>query len=187
MTPSLVLFWVLAIISVGAAVLMVANQNAVRSALYLVVTFLGVAVFYVTLSAQFIAAVQVIVYAGAIMVLFLFVIMLLNLGARHALRETGRLQIGAALILSVVFAGLAGVPVAVQPAGIDPDTGADRRARHGAERWLEPVRSEAALAVSVRDDVHPAAGGGRRRDYHGETPHLSRRFLSSFHRVQLLY
>jgi NADH-quinone oxidoreductase subunit J len=106
MTPSLVLFWVLAIVSVGAAVLMVANQNAVRSALYLVVTFLGVAVFYVTLSAQFIAAVQIIVYAGAIMVLFLFVIMLLNLGAPHALRETGRMQIGVAIILSVIFAGL---------------------------------------------------------------------------------
>ena len=106
MTPSLVLFWVLAIVSVGAAVLMVANQNAVRSALYLVVTFLGVAVFYVTLSAQFIAAVQIIVYAGAIMVLFLFVIMLLNLGAPNALRETGRLQMGAALILAVIFAGL---------------------------------------------------------------------------------
>jgi NADH-quinone oxidoreductase subunit J len=103
MTPSLVLFWILAIVSVGAAVLMVANQNPVRSALSLVVTFLAVAVFYVTLSAQFIAAVQIIVYAGAIMVLFLFVIMLLNLGAPHALRETGRLQTGAALILAVLF------------------------------------------------------------------------------------
>ncbi len=104
MTPSLVLFWVLAIVSVGASVLMVANQNPVRSALALVVAFLGVAVFYVTLSAQFIAAVQIIVYAGAIMVLFLFVIMLLNLGAPHALRETGRLQIVPALILAAVFA-----------------------------------------------------------------------------------
>jgi NADH-quinone oxidoreductase subunit J len=104
MTPSLVLFWVLAILSVGAAIMMVANQNAVRSALYLVATFLGVAVFYVTLSAQFIAAVQIIVYAGAIMVLFLFVIMLLNLGAPNALRETGRLQVGVALILAGLFA-----------------------------------------------------------------------------------
>jgi len=103
MTPSLVLFWALAIISVGAAVMMVVTRNPVRSALALVVTFLGVAVFYVTLSAQFIAAVQIIVYAGAIMVLFLFVIMLLNLGAPQALREPGRLQWGAAVILGFIF------------------------------------------------------------------------------------
>ena len=103
MTPSLVLFWVLAIISVGAAIMMVVSQNPVRSALALVVTFLGVAVYYVTLSAQFIAAVQIIVYAGAIMVLFLFVIMLLNLGAPHALRETGKLQGGVAVILGALF------------------------------------------------------------------------------------
>jgi NADH-quinone oxidoreductase subunit J len=103
MTPSLVLFWVLAIISVGAAFMMVVSQNPVRSALALVVTFLGVAVYYVTLSAQFIAAVQIIVYAGAIMVLFLFVIMLLNLGAPHALREKGQLQRGVAVVLGVLF------------------------------------------------------------------------------------
>jgi NADH-quinone oxidoreductase subunit J len=103
MTPSLVLFWVLAIISVGAAIQMVVSRNPVRSALALVVTFLGVAVYYVTLSAQFIAAVQIIVYAGAIMVLFLFVIMLLNMGAPEGLRETGGLQKPAAWILGGLF------------------------------------------------------------------------------------
>ena len=77
---SFVIFWILAVISVGAALLMVVNRNPVRSALYLVATFLALAVFYVTLSAQFVGAVQVIVYAGAIMVLFVFVIMLLNAG-----------------------------------------------------------------------------------------------------------
>src|SRR5579871_4447722 len=103
MTPSLVLFWVLAILSVGAAVMMVNSPNPVRSALFLVVTFLCIAAFYVTLSAQFIAAVQIIVYAGAIMVLFLFVIMLLNLGAPEALRERGRLQTPAAIALGAAF------------------------------------------------------------------------------------
>lgn len=100
---SLALFLILALISVGAAILMVTNQNPVRSALSLVVTFLCVAVFYVTLSAQFLAAVQVIVYAGAIMVLFLFVIMLLNLGMPEALRERGTLQPVVALTLGVLF------------------------------------------------------------------------------------
>ena len=104
LTPDFILFYILAAVSIVAAIAMVSNQNPVRSALYLVVTFLCVAVFYVTLSAQFIAAVQIIVYAGAIMVLFLFVIMLLNLGAPQALRETGRLQTPVAVTLGIVFA-----------------------------------------------------------------------------------
>lgn len=103
-TPDAILFFILATISIIAAIMMVVSQNPVRSALYLVLTFICVAVFYITLSAQFIAAVQIIVYAGAIMVLFLFVIMLLNLGAPQALRETGTLQTPLALGLGVVFA-----------------------------------------------------------------------------------
>ena len=102
-TPDAILFFILAAISIIAAIMMVVSQNPVRSALYLVVTFICVAVFYITLSAQFIAAVQIIVYAGAIMVLFLFVIMLLNLGAPQALRETGTLQTPIALGLGAVF------------------------------------------------------------------------------------
>lgn len=99
----LVIFWLLAIVSVTAAILMVVNRNPVRSALFLVLTFLCVAVFYVTLSAQFLAAVQVIVYAGAIMVLFLFVIMLLNLGAPDLLRERGTIQTLPAIGLGGLF------------------------------------------------------------------------------------
>ncbi len=98
-----ILFWIFAVLAVVSAIFMVATPNPVRSALGLVATFICVAVFYVMLSAQFIAAVQVIVYAGAIMVLFLFVIMLLNLGAPEALRERGSLQPMVAAILGVVF------------------------------------------------------------------------------------
>lgn len=105
MTPSLLFFWILALFSVGSSILMVANRNPVRSALFLVATFLCMALLYITLSAQFIAAVQVIVYAGAIMVLFLFVIMLLNLGAPQGLRERGALQPVTALVLGAVFVG----------------------------------------------------------------------------------
>ncbi|MCS6775007.1 MAG: NADH-quinone oxidoreductase subunit J [Chloroherpetonaceae bacterium] len=99
----LILFWILALTCVGASIAMVVTQNPVRSALYLVITFLCVAVFYVMLSAQFLAAVQIIVYAGAIMVLFLFVIMLLNLGAPQALRERGTLQPFFAAVLGTAF------------------------------------------------------------------------------------
>ena len=100
---SLIAFWILAFISVGAAILMVVNRNPVRSALFLVTTFLAVAAFYVTLSAQFLAAVQIIVYAGAIMVLFLFVIMLLNMSAPEALKERGSLQPPIAVALGIGF------------------------------------------------------------------------------------
>jgi NADH-quinone oxidoreductase subunit J len=67
------------------------------------------ALFYLSLSAQFIAAVQVIVYAGAIMVLFLFTIMLLNLGGPGAMRERGGLQKPFAVGLALVFIGTLGL------------------------------------------------------------------------------
>src|ERR1700722_1378518 len=102
-TAPLITFFILAIIAVASALMVVVNTNPVRSALSLVVTFLCVAAFYITLSAQFIAAVQIIVYAGAIMVLFLFVIMLLNLGAPVVLQERGKLQPRIAVGLGAVF------------------------------------------------------------------------------------
>jgi NADH-quinone oxidoreductase subunit J len=104
----LIFFAILALLSVGSAILVVANQNPVRSALFLVVNFFVLAVFYFTLGAEFIGAVQIIVYAGAIMVLFLFVIMLLNLGAPEALRERGKLGPAPAIVLALVFLSLLG-------------------------------------------------------------------------------
>ncbi len=74
-----VLFWICGVVSIVFAVMMILKRNPVHSALCLIVVFLCLAVSYLLLGAEFLAAVQVIVYAGAIMVLFLFVIMLLNL------------------------------------------------------------------------------------------------------------
>ncbi len=96
-------FWILSLISVFSAIMMIVTKNPVRSALNLVITFLCVAVFYILMSAQFLAAVQVIVYAGAIMVLFLFVIMLLNLGSPEALIEKGTIQKPIAVGLGIFF------------------------------------------------------------------------------------
>jgi NADH-quinone oxidoreductase subunit J len=79
MTASAVIFYVLASIAVLSAVSVIASRHPVHSAIYLVLTFLCVAAVYVLLQAEFVAAVQVLVYAGGIMVLFLFVIMLVNL------------------------------------------------------------------------------------------------------------
>ena len=89
MTPDLILFLILAVVAIGAALGMLISRNAVYSALFLILNFATVAVFYLLLGAPFIAMAQVTVYAGAIMVLFLFVIMLL--GAEE-LRRVHRLD-----------------------------------------------------------------------------------------------
>ena len=81
MTPDfldLLLFIILALVSVAAALGMLFSRNAVYAALYLILNFVSVAIFYLILGGAFIAVTQVAVYAGAIMVLFLFVIMLLG-------------------------------------------------------------------------------------------------------------
>jgi len=107
----LVVFAVLAPLAVVTALAMVFSRNAVHAALLLVVNFFCLAAFYVLLEAQFLAAVQVIVYAGAIMVLFLFVLMLLGVERRESLTETIRGQRTAAVVLSALL--LAGVTAAV--------------------------------------------------------------------------
>jgi NADH-quinone oxidoreductase subunit J len=77
-------FWVHAVVAIGSALLCVTRRSPVASALWLIVTLFATAVMYLLLDAHFIAALQVMVYSGAIMVLFLFVIMLLNLGDQLA-------------------------------------------------------------------------------------------------------
>ena len=81
MSGELILFLVLALVAIATAIGMLLSRNAVYSALFLVLNFITVAVFYLLLGAPFIAMAQVTVYAGAIMVLFLFVIMLLGADA----------------------------------------------------------------------------------------------------------
>ena len=88
MTANLILFIILAVVTVGSAVAMLFSRNAIYAALFLILNFIAVALFYVMLDAPFIAISQVTVYAGAIMVLFLFVIMLL--GAEQTGRTPSR-------------------------------------------------------------------------------------------------
>lgn len=115
MTGELVLFSILAAISVVCGIAMISQESPVRSALYLVGVLFCVAVLFLMLHASFIAAVQVIVYAGAIMVLFLFVIMLLNLGsperAIDRLKPQKPLAVIAGLLLVGAIAGaIASIP-----------------------------------------------------------------------------
>ena len=105
-------FILLAAVAVAAAVGMLLSRNAVHSALYLVLNFMTVAVFYLVLNAPFIAMVQITVYAGAIVVLFLFVIMLLGAdklrGAADDVRGGERYHRYAAVFLALVLIGVFG-------------------------------------------------------------------------------
>jgi len=99
-----IVFWVFAPISVGSGIAMLFQRHAVHAALLLIVNFFTLAVFYLVLGAPFLFAVQIIVYAGAIMVLFLFVIMLLGVDQEESLVERMRAQRPAAILLGLGLA-----------------------------------------------------------------------------------
>jgi NADH-quinone oxidoreductase subunit J len=108
MSLNLLLFLVLAGLAVLSALGMLLSRNALYSALYLIINFITVAVMYLTLHAPFIALVQIAVYTGAIMVLFVFVIMLLGaeqIGTRHLQRWFLPLAIflGSVLLIETVY------------------------------------------------------------------------------------
>ena len=91
-TTTAVVFWVLAIVSVGAALGMILSPRAVHCAVLLAVVMLSLAILYLTAGAPFLAAVQIIVYTGAVLMLFLFVLMIVGVSAVDSLRETIRGQ-----------------------------------------------------------------------------------------------
>ena len=76
-----IMFWFLSLLALGGAVMVVTSKRPVYSILFLILTFFAISGHYILLNAQFLAIVNIIVYAGAIMVLFLFVVMLMNLNA----------------------------------------------------------------------------------------------------------
>ena len=80
MSITQILFWALSILALFSALMVVTSKNPVFSVIWLIITFFTISGHYILLNAQFLAVVNIIVYAGAIMVLFLFVIMLMNLG-----------------------------------------------------------------------------------------------------------
>lgn len=96
------LFIFLAVLAVASALAMVINKNTVNSALFLVLNMISLAGLFLLLKAQFLAVIQVLVYAGAIMVLFLFVIMLLNVEDEESLFNKFRVKYFVAFLLGVV-------------------------------------------------------------------------------------
>src|SRR5512147_1785424 len=122
MTLELILFLLLSAIAIVTALGLLLSRNAVYSALFLVLNFVTVAVFYLLLGAPFIAMAQVTVYAGAIMVLFLFVIMLLgaeNLPKAEVLPWqrplAGVLAVALAAEATLIFFTRAGLTAAINP------------------------------------------------------------------------
>lgn len=102
-----ILFYVFSFVSVLTALFVVFSKNPVHSVLFLIVTFFSIAGQYILLNAQFLAIVHLIVYAGAIMVLFLFVLMLLNLDAKDEPKKEVFMKIAAVVSAGILFLTLA--------------------------------------------------------------------------------
>lgn len=109
MTPESFFFYLLSALALVSAVLMITRRSPVISVLYLILNFFSLAGLYLTLNAQFIAVIQIIVYAGAIMVLFLFVVMLLRLGdetqfaEKLGSRKLAGIGLSIALLAEIVY------------------------------------------------------------------------------------
>lgn len=98
-------FWLFSVLMIGFAIMVVVQRNPVASALSLVVSFLGLAALFVLLDAYFIGIIQVLVYAGAVMVLFLFIIMLLDLRAEER-RKSNPMAVAGGAVVTLGFAAL---------------------------------------------------------------------------------
>ena len=104
-----ILFWFLSALALVSAIMVITSKNPVHSILSLIVTFFSISGHYILLNAQFLAIVNIIVYAGAIMVLFLFVVMLMNLNASSEPQKNRMLQFagfisGGCLFLVIIAA-----------------------------------------------------------------------------------
>ena len=118
-TGEAITFWVLGPLSLVAAVMMVLSRNTVHAALFLAAVMLSLAGLYAAQDAPFLAAAQVIVYTGAVLMLFLFVLMLVGVDASDSLIETLRGQRVLALLVALGFAGLLVATVASAVVGDD--------------------------------------------------------------------
>jgi len=150
----MIIFGALALIAVASAVMMITTRNAVHSALFLVVVMASLAVFFLGLQAPFVAMVQVAVYAGAIMVLFLFVIMLLGAESTGA-RMLRSWQTPLAIVLAVIVIGLGAFLLLSSPAAAVADLPAAEVVMGSAEAiglalysvWLFPFEAVSILLL----------------------------------------
>ena len=120
---SYVLFYMAAAVALGATVAALTRSNAAHALIYLILSLLAVAVVFFLLGAPFAAALEIVIYAGAIMVLFVFVIMMLNLGEAGDERERQRLSPGVWIVPALLAAILLGEMIAVLTVLDAPRTG----------------------------------------------------------------
>lgn len=115
-----ILFWFLSVVAIFSALMVITSKNPVYSVLWLIVTFFAISGHYILLNAQFLAIVNIIVYAGAIMVLFLFVIMLMNLNKETEPQKNRWLKMAGAVaggcLLLVLVAALKDTDIKQQQA-----------------------------------------------------------------------
>jgi NADH-quinone oxidoreductase subunit J len=120
MSTTQILFWFLSIVALFSALMVITSKNPVYSVLWLIVTFFSISGHYILLNAQFLAIVNIIVYAGAIMVLFLFVIMLMNLNKETEPQKNRWLKMAGAVaggcLLLVLVAALKDTDIKQQQA-----------------------------------------------------------------------
>ena len=102
MSAILIIFYVLAAITLSTAFLTIYSRNPIHSAIYLVICFFSIAGHYLLFNAQFLAIVHVIVYSGAIMVLFLFTIMLMNLNREDEVHKPRITRLGAIVVFCLM-------------------------------------------------------------------------------------
>jgi NADH-quinone oxidoreductase subunit J len=120
MSITQILFWLLSVVALFSAMMVITSKNPVHSVLWLIVTFFTISGHYILLNAQFLAIVNIIVYAGAIMVLFLFVIMLMNLNKETEPRKHRWIKLAGAVaggcLLLVLVAAIKNADIKTQQA-----------------------------------------------------------------------
>jgi NADH-quinone oxidoreductase subunit J len=114
-TPIQILFCVLAFITLATAFLTIYSRNPIHSAIYLVICFFSIAGHYLLLNAQFLAIVHVIVYSGAIMILFLFTVMLMNLNKENEVYKPRVTRLGAIVLFCLMCLVLIAVFINSKP------------------------------------------------------------------------
>src|SRR5271169_1080905 len=140
-----ILFWFFSIAMLLCGFMVIANRNPVASALFLVLLFVFLAGLFVLLEAFFIAAIQVLVYAGAVMVLFLFVIMLLDIKASErrkfkVLGVVGGIAVGLAFVWELVI---------ILSQSVEPLAGGGAELRGGLEEVVKPFFAHYMLPFEV--------------------------------------
>jgi NADH:ubiquinone oxidoreductase subunit 6 (subunit J) len=174
MSTILIIFCVLAAITLATAFLTIFSKNPIHSAIYLVICFFSVAGHYLLLNAQFLAIVHIIVYSGAIMILFLFTIMLMNLNEqRDVLARLARLNVEELHIVETLAnrskaaatVVIGDIEVFVPLAGlIDLDTERQRLTKELTAAQIDAERRRTRLADETFVGKAPAAIVQRERD-----------------------